>query len=90
MPTFVFPSHAVRIRTDVEYMSAHLLGKPYGDVQKIIYPTPPYKVFLISKRSGAPRLIQEPRERLKVLQMKVLEFLEEHASKPKPCVHGFT
>lgn len=90
MPTFAFPSHDVRIRTNVEYMSIHLLGKPYSDVEKIIYPTPPYKSFLITKRSGAPRLIQEPRERLKLLQMKVLGFLEEHASKPKPCAHGFT
>ena len=78
------------MRMDVEYMSTHLLGTPYSEVQKIIYPTPPYKVFVITKRSGAPRLIQEPRRKLKELQLKVLAFLEEHGGRPKPCVHGFT
>lgn len=87
---FTFLPHEALIRTDVEYMSTHLLGKPYSEVQSIIYPNPPYKSFFITKRNGAPRLIQEPRARLKILQKKVLEFLEEHASRPKPCVHGFT
>jgi hypothetical protein len=82
--------HDLLIRTHVEYMSRKLLGMPYSDVQKIIYPHPPYKAFVINKRSGAPRIIHEPRRGLKELQVKVLKFLETNAGKPKPCVHGFT
>lgn len=90
VPTLTFSLHDALLRSDVEYMSTNLLGMPYSEVQKIIYPCPPYKVFVITKRSGAPRLIQEPRHRLKQLQLKVLAFLEEHSGRPKPCVHGFT
>lgn len=82
--------HDALIRANVEYMSRHLFGMPYSDVQKIIYPTPPYKVFLIQKRNGTPRVIQEPRIKLKELQLKVLAFLEENGGQPKVCVHGFT
>lgn len=82
--------HDLMMRVDVEYMSQHLLGSKYSDIQKIIYPSPRYKSFLISKRNGSPRLIQEPRRHVKELQYKVLGFLEKHARPPKPCVHGFT
>lgn len=78
------------IRTDVDYMSRHLLGVPYSELQVLIYPRPPYKSFTITKRNGAPRLIHEPRRRLKVLQEKVLAYLYKHAGPAKPCVHGFT
>lgn len=87
---FPFQFHDALIRTHVEYMSQNLLGMPYDEVQKIIYPHPPYKTFVINKRSGAPRIILEPRRKLKELQRKVLGFLEVNIGKPKLCVHGFT
>lgn len=71
-------------------MSWHLLGLPYPALQAILYPHPPYKTFTLMKRNGSPRVIHEPRLRLKVLQEKVLAFLYERASPAKPCVHGFT
>lgn len=71
-------------------MSQHLLGLPYPALQAILYPRPPYKTFRLMKRNGSPRVIHEPRRRLKVLQEKVLAFLYERASPAKPCVHGFT
>lgn len=58
-------------------------------MKDIIYPTPPYKRFQIMKRNGSPRSIAEPRKRLKLLQQKVLVFLEERMSPLKPAVHGF-
>ncbi|MEO8407800.1 MAG: reverse transcriptase family protein, partial [Oxalobacteraceae bacterium] len=85
-----FPSLESLIRSNVHYMSRHVLGMSYEAVQKIIYPKPRYKTFLIAKRNGSPRIIQEPRRALKDLQLKVLKFLEERSDKPKPCVHGFT
>lgn len=82
--------HDLFIRTDVKYMSRHLLDVPYSELQKLIYPHPPYKTFTIKKRNGTPRVIHEPRQRLKVLQEKVLAYLYMHAGPAKPCVHGFT
>lgn len=82
--------HELMMRADVEYMSEHLLGAKYSEIQKLIYPSPKYKSFLINKRNGSPRLIQEPRKHVKELQYKILAFLEKNAKPPKPCVHGFT
>lgn len=78
------------IRADVLYMSKQMLGLPYSELQALIYPRPPYKTFTIEKRSGALRIIHEPRLRLKELQEKFLEYLYKHARPAKPCVHGFT
>lgn len=77
-------------RNLVESMSTNLFGMPYSELQKIIYPSPRYKSFIINKRNGSPRVIHEPRAKLKALQDKVLLFLEENAAPAKPCVHGFT
>lgn len=82
--------HDIMVRIDVEYMSEHLLGTDYSEVKRLIYPTPPYKTFIINKKNGSPRVIQEPRRLLKNLQLKILGFLEQNANQPKPCVHGFT
>jgi len=71
-------------------MSRHVLGVSYDTLQAMIYPLPPYKTFALMKRNGTPRVIHEPRQRLKVLQERVLAFLYEHAAPAKPCVHGFT
>lgn len=76
-------------RMDVDMFSRGVLGVPYDYVQKILYPSPPYKSFLMAKRSGGFRLIREPRRRLKVLQEKVLAYLYERAGTPKPCAHAF-
>lgn len=78
------------IRNDVQHMSHVLFGMPYSALRALIYPTPPYKTFTITKRNGNPRVIHEPRQRLKLLQEKVLSYLYKHAGRPKPCVHGFT
>ncbi|VVE05532.1 hypothetical protein PIN31009_02345 [Pandoraea iniqua] len=76
-------------RTDVAVFSRSVLGIEYSKLASIIYPTPPYKHFIIKKRDGSPRYIAEPRKRLKVLQYKVLSFLTERMTPLKPAVHGF-
>lgn len=70
-------------------MSRGVFGHDYSVVQKIIYPHPPYHAFLIKKRSGGVRLIEEPRNRVKLFQQKALEFFGQFAAKERPCVHGF-
>jgi RNA-directed DNA polymerase len=82
--------HNIFIRTDVDYMSKHLLGVEYSVIKRLIYPSPSYKSFIINKKNGSPRVIQEPRKPLKDLQVKILAFLETNANPEKPCVHGFT
>jgi len=77
------------IRTDVEQMSKHVFGVSYRDAKSVIYPSPSYKTFVITKRNGNPRIIHEPRKALKDLQRKILSFLESIAGPPKSSVHGF-
>ncbi|WP_197531844.1 reverse transcriptase domain-containing protein [Aromatoleum aromaticum] len=62
---------------------------PYDSLKAIIYPRPPYKSFTIKKRDGSDRTIFEPRKRLKVIQLKVLDFLQKRSTPLKPAVHGF-
>lgn len=76
-------------RRDVHTFSTAVLCTPYEKVQKILYPDPPYKAFLIEKRSGGFRVIREPQYQLKVLQKKVLAYLYERAGTPKPSAHAF-
>lgn len=78
------------IRTSLPFMSQHLLGMSYPVLQALIYPRQPYKVFLITKRNGTPRVIHEPRLVLKLMQEKVLAYLYDHSGQAKPCVQGFT
>lgn len=75
---------------DVDIFSADVFGVEYKEIKGILYPKPPYKTFLISKRSGGHRVIREPRRRLKGLQEKLLLYLYACAELPKPCVHAFT
>lgn len=75
---------------DVHTFSSTVLGVKYKDLQGILYPHPPYKTFLMAKRSGGHRVIREPRRRLKELQDKLLAYLYERAGTPKPCAHAFT
>lgn len=77
-------------QTDVQSMSGGVFGEDYSEVKKVIYPHPPYRAFLLKKRGGGNRLIEEPKRRVKVLQLKALEFMAQFASKERPCVHGFT
>lgn len=70
-------------------MSRDVFGYDYSVVQKIIYPNPSYRAFLIKKRNGGTRIIEEPKRRVKFLQLKALEFLSQFAPKERPCVHGF-
>lgn len=76
-------------QTDVHSMSKGVLGLDYSEVQKILYPSPAYRGFLLKKRSGGNRLIEEPRKKVKLLQLKALEFFSKFAPKVRPCVHGF-
>lgn len=76
-------------RTDVPIFSRSVLGIEYSKLASIIYPTPPYKHFAITKRDGSLRHLSEPRKRLKVLQYKVLDFLTERMTPLKSAVHGF-
>lgn len=77
-------------RTDVHLFAADVFGLAYEKIQDIIYPTPPYRAYLMAKRSGGERVIREPRRRLKDLQVKLLPYLKERAGTPKPCAHAFT
>lgn len=70
-------------------MSQGVFGHDYSVVQKIIYPQPAYRAFLIKKRSGGTRVIEEPKRQVKLLQLKALEFFNQFATKERPCVHGF-
>ncbi|MBI0326969.1 reverse transcriptase domain-containing protein [Burkholderia plantarii] len=76
-------------RNNVNWFSHHILGISYAHLKRMIYPRPPYKHFSITKRNGSPRVISEPRRRLKVVQERVLAFLEARRGPLKPAVHGF-
>jgi RNA-directed DNA polymerase len=89
MATVAFDLHEWLLRTDADYFSRHALGAPYVAVQKLLYPAPRYKAFLIRKRNGSHRIIQEPRKPLKELQLKALRFIDARAGEVKSCVHGF-
>ena len=66
---------ALLIRTDIDHMSRSLLGISYDELSALVYPTQPYKTFLIFKRNGKYRVIHEPRQALKVIQEKLLAYL---------------
>lgn len=70
-------------------MSRGVFGQDYSAVKAVIYPAPRYRSFLMMKRGGGNRLIEEPRKQVKLLQEKALAFLAEFAPKDRPCVHGF-
>lgn len=78
------------MHADVDYMSRNVFGVPYSVVKALIYPVPPYKTYIIAKRNGSPRLINEPRLKLRVLQERLLEYLYTCCGSVKPCVHAFT
>lgn len=80
---------ALLIRTDIDHMSLNLLGIPYDELSALVYPTQPYKTFLIFKRNGKHRVIHEPRQALKGIQEKLLAYLYKESGSLKPCVHGF-
>ncbi|MDE2599062.1 MAG: trypsin-like peptidase domain-containing protein [Rhodocyclaceae bacterium] len=77
-------------RIDVDYMCFSVFGSWYDEIKGLIYPAPAYKTFIINKRNGEPRILQEPRQKLKDLQLKLLDHLYAEAGEAKPCVHGFT
>ena len=76
-------------QTDVNSMSKGVFGLDYSEVQKIIYPSPAYRAFLLKKRGGGNRLIEEPRKKVKLLQLQALAFFSKFAPNVRPCVHGF-
>lgn len=77
------------VRSNPAWFSRNVLGMTYDSLKAIIYPRPPYKSFTIKKRDGTDRTIFEPRKRLKIIQLKVLAFLQSHSTPLKPAVHGF-
>jgi len=77
------------VRSNSAWFSRNVLGMKYDSLKAIIYPRPPYKSFTIKKRNGTDRTIFEPRKRLKIIQLKVLAFLQERSTPLKPAVHGF-
>lgn len=77
------------LRNSATWFSSHALGIPYSQLRKMVYPTPPYKHFVLTKRDGSPRVIAEPRKRLKIIQKKILVFLEQRSGAIRPVVHGF-
>jgi len=87
---FVFPALTdTLIRNDVAAFSQRILGVPYPQLQKLIYPQPKYRVFTITKRNGNLRSIAEPFANIKAFQILVLEYLKAKCSPFKPSVHGF-
>jgi len=77
------------IRNNPSWFSRNVLGMPYERLKTIIYPRPSYQSFTIKKRDGSDRTIHEPYRRLKIIQLKVLAFLQQRSSPLKPAVHGF-
>lgn len=76
-------------RTSVSWFSNNVLGMQYSQLKKVVYPKPKYKTFIIKKRNGNPRVIDEPRQELKLIQQNILTYLSERAGPIKPAVHGF-
>jgi RNA-directed DNA polymerase len=76
-------------RADVNMMSTAVFKQTYSEVMPVIYPSPKYRAFVIKRRDGGSRLIQEPRLAVKELQLKALAFMKQHQDDSKPCVHGF-
>ena len=73
----------------VREFSTRVLELSYDDLKKVVYPKPHYRSFVISKRNGMPRAIDEPLKELKAFQRKILSYLESLSSTPQSCVHGF-
>jgi len=70
-------------------MAREAFGRSYADIKKLLYPRPRYRSFLLRKRSGGLRIIQEPYSKIKVLQNQALQFLKKFGAGPRPCAHGF-
>lgn len=77
------------MRIDAKYMAFHVLGTPYEELKALIYPLPPYKHFIVTKRDGSPRVLAEPLLPLKLLQRRALVYLKSNVSPFRPAVHGF-
>lgn len=77
------------VRNNPAWFSSRILGIPYSTLKGIVYPRPPYKRFTIKKRDGTDRVIFEPRNRLKIIQERILKFLQDRSGPLKPAVHGF-
>lgn len=86
---FTEPLRLLAQQTNVHAMSQGVFGHDYSVIQRILYPHPSYRSFYIKKRSGGSRLIEEPKQQVKLLQQKALEFFSQFALNERPCVHGF-
>lgn len=73
----------------LDELAYRLAGIPYSLLAKLIYPTPRYKSFHLVKKSGGVRIINAPRKKIKIIQQKTLELLQEHYQNVKSPVHGF-
>lgn len=74
---------------DPELLAELLLGRPYSVLKRIIYPSPVYRTFSISKRDGSLREIDAPGARLKLAQRELASLLLELYGSGRPSAHGF-
>jgi len=79
----------ILVRSRVSEFCDEILGVPYSQIKKLLYPRAPYLFFELKKRSGGVRRIAKPTKRLKDLQLRVLDFLEKNRGPYKASVHGF-
>jgi RNA-directed DNA polymerase len=77
----------VGLQTDNDV--ANLLEIPVGQLLHILYSQKQsYNSFVIKKKSGKSRIIESPKNSIKILQNKVKPLIEAHYRVKKP-VHGF-
>ena len=75
---------------NVHELALFLGFESYDLLAKFIYPniSSHYRGFFISKKNGSSRLIDAPKEKLKLIQKTILKELEKHYT-PKHSTHGF-
>lgn len=72
-----------------DLMAREIFGKPYAEIQDLLYPAVKYHTFLINKKNGGQRIISAPNKKLKRLQRLLLDFLVKTTPEFRSCVHGF-
>lgn len=65
-----------------------LYGRPYSELQKLIYPSPRYREFTIKKKNGNDRLIAQPSPLLIDAQRELASILNL-VVQARPSAHGF-
>lgn len=73
----------------LEKLSLRLSGLNYSALSALIYPSPKYKTFTLSKKSGGIRVINAPKIKIKAIQWELLKLIHEYYPDAKKSVHGF-